>query len=175
MRFRPSARRVGERVLSFAGRRFRGAEKAIRTVPIHRFRGKLVRPRPGLTGCCSLVRTSLEARDRQDMRGGSSARHSPPEPEDLQMGQPPKSLHESFGGTVRAIRGYRGLTQRQFASLAGIHHNYVGAIERGEGSPTLRLIESIARACGMTPSRLLAIAEQLQEDELASVEESRAP
>lgn len=86
------------------------------------------------------------------------------------MGQPSQSLHESFGRTVRAVRGYRGLTQRQFAKSAGIHHNHVGAIERGEISPTLRLIESIARAVDMAPSRLLALAEQLQEDGFASTE-----
>jgi len=47
------------------------------------------------------------------------------------------SRHDAFGRAVRETRARRGLSQEQLGFTAGLHRNYVGAIERGEINPTL--------------------------------------
>ena len=51
-------------------------------------------------------------------------------------------------------------SQEAFAQAARMHVTYVGSIERGERNLSLRNLVRIAEALGMTPSRLLAEAEE---------------
>lgn len=68
--------------------------------------------------------------------------------------------YRAFGGAVRESRARRGLSQEALGSVAGLHRNYVGAVERGEINPTLRIIFQLARGLLMLPSELLALAER---------------
>jgi transcriptional regulator with XRE-family HTH domain len=43
--------------------------------------------------------------------------------------------------------------------ISDLHRNYVGAIERGEINPTLRVLLKLARGLGVPLSELLADAE----------------
>lgn len=44
--------------------------------------------------------------------------------------------------------------------MAGIHHTYVGLIERGKRKPTIEVAERIARALGKKLSTLIGEAER---------------
>ena len=44
----------------------------------------------------------------------------------------------------------------------GLHRNDIGQIERAEVNPTLGSVERIAGALDVTPTELIALAEQLQ-------------
>ena len=72
------------------------------------------------------------------------------------------ALVESLGNVVRAERykkGYR--SQERFAYAAGLHPNYVGALERGERNVSIRTLLRVADALGTPLSRLIAEAEGL--------------
>jgi len=59
-----------------------------------------------------------------------------------------------FGGRVRELRKARGFSQEAFAEHCGLDRTYIGGIERGERNVSLRNIEVIARALGVTVSEL---------------------
>lgn len=56
---------------------------------------------------------------------------------------------------MRRMRQERQLSQEALAELVGIHRNYLGGIERQERNVGLDNIARIARALGVSPSRLL--------------------
>jgi transcriptional regulator with XRE-family HTH domain len=64
----------------------------------------------------------------------------------------------SLGGIVarniRRVRLERGLTQEELAARIRINRNYIGMIERQENSPTVAMLERIAKALGIEPARL---------------------
>jgi transcriptional regulator with XRE-family HTH domain len=45
--------------------------------------------------------------------------------------------------------------------MSGLHRNYISLLERGLRSPTVDVLERLAQALGMTPSALIAGAEEL--------------
>lgn len=72
----------------------------------------------------------------------------------------------AFGRAVREVRARRGLSQMGLGRAAGSHHNYVGAIERGEINPTLGTIDKLAVGLDMPLSELAVIDERnVAEDE----------
>jgi len=54
------------------------------------------------------------------------------------------------GERIQSYRRNAGLTQEKLAEIAGIHHTYVGQLERGEKNATLETIEKVARALDIT-------------------------
>ena len=66
----------------------------------------------------------------------------------------------AFGLAVREVRARRGLSQMGLGQAAGLHHNYVGAIERGEINPTLETIDKLAVGLDMPLSELAVIYER---------------
>jgi transcriptional regulator with XRE-family HTH domain len=56
---------------------------------------------------------------------------------------------------VRALREERGLSQENFAHVAGLDRTYVSGIERGRRNPTLDIIVQLAAALEVPPSDLL--------------------
>lgn len=63
-------------------------------------------------------------------------------------------LSEIVARNVRRIRMERGLSQEDLADLVGISRNYVGMIERQENSPTVVMIERLAKALKVDPVQL---------------------
>jgi transcriptional regulator with XRE-family HTH domain len=67
-------------------------------------------------------------------------------------------LAMTLGGIVarniRRLRLERGLTQEELAARIRITRNYVGMIERQENSPTVAMLERIAKALVIEPARL---------------------
>jgi transcriptional regulator with XRE-family HTH domain len=60
-----------------------------------------------------------------------------------------------LGKTLRELRTERGLSQWAVAELAGVDHNYIGMIERGERNPAAVNLVRIADALGVDPNELL--------------------
>ena len=54
------------------------------------------------------------------------------------------------GERIQSYRRNAGLTQEKLAEIAGIHHTYVGQLERGEKNATLETIEKVTRALDIT-------------------------
>lgn len=65
-----------------------------------------------------------------------------------------------FGRTLRTRRLSAGLTQERLAELAEITPIYVSELERGRYSPSLAVVERLARALGLRVSELMAAAEE---------------
>ena len=60
-----------------------------------------------------------------------------------------------LGEAIRKRRLVLGLSQEGLAERADLHWTYIGGIERGERNVSLLNIVKVARALGITPSRLL--------------------
>lgn len=63
-------------------------------------------------------------------------------------------LGELVIDNIRYLRSKKGLTQRQLAAKAGIHHNHINNIERYAYYPRFIYIEKIAKALGIEPHKL---------------------
>jgi transcriptional regulator with XRE-family HTH domain len=72
-----------------------------------------------------------------------------------------RRLRLALGVTVRQLRGIGGLSQEQLGFAAGLHRNYVGAIERGEINPTLRVLCKVGYGLRVPVSDVLVMAERL--------------
>lgn len=64
-------------------------------------------------------------------------------------------LKQTVARNVRTLRLERGHTQEHLSALAGINRNYTGMIERGERSPTVEMLEKLAKALDVDPVVLL--------------------
>ena len=56
----------------------------------------------------------------------------------------------SFGERIKALRKTQGISQEEFAKLAGINRSYVAGMESGKRNVSLETIEKIASAFGLT-------------------------
>jgi transcriptional regulator with XRE-family HTH domain len=63
-------------------------------------------------------------------------------------------INIAFGKRVAELRKNAGYSQEQFAFKCGVDRTYIGAIERGEKCPTLKTIDKIARALGISKCEL---------------------
>jgi ribosome-binding protein aMBF1 (putative translation factor) len=87
----------------------------------------------------------------QDHRTRPSRRRTPSAfPDQSRGGARVKSeQHRALGHVVRYTRARRALSQEELGFHARLHRNYVGAIERGEISPTFRVLLKLARGLGL--------------------------
>ena len=70
-------------------------------------------------------------------------------------------ISPAFGQAVRELRIKAGLSQERLGELSGLHRTYIGDVERGLKSPSLKAVEALARALGRKPHELIVRAEQL--------------
>ncbi len=61
----------------------------------------------------------------------------------------------SIGGSLRRIRGTRGLSLERLAGLSGVSRAMLGQIELGQSAPTINVLWKIARALGVPFSALI--------------------
>jgi len=61
-----------------------------------------------------------------------------------------------FGRRVRELRARLGISQEAFADRCGLDRTYISGIERGKRNLSLRNIEVIAKALGVSISDLTA-------------------
>ena len=72
---------------------------------------------------------------------------------------------EYFGRALASARSERGLKRMQLKDRSGLSYPYISEIENGGKYPSQRAIQSLADALDMTPSELLARAEQIESDD----------
>ena len=61
-----------------------------------------------------------------------------------------------FGKAIRRRRRELDLSQEQLAEKAGLHRNYISGIESGTRNPSLKNIQKLAKALGISISALFA-------------------
>ncbi|MFH1619768.1 MAG: helix-turn-helix domain-containing protein [bacterium] len=80
------------------------------------------------------------------------------------------------GGKIRQFRMRAGLTIEELAFRAGVHHNYLGDLERGNRNPSLANLEKIARGLKVSLRELFPkIPEKAARGESESIYESMRP
>jgi transcriptional regulator with XRE-family HTH domain len=72
-----------------------------------------------------------------------------------------RTPEQAFGLTLRKIRLKRGLSQQALADKSGYHRTYIGFLEGGHKSPSLRTLFDLAATLQVRPSKLMASVERL--------------
>lgn len=75
------------------------------------------------------------------------------------MPAPLSPQHLALGNAIRHLRQHQGISQERLAQIAGVHRNYVGAVERGERNIAYTNLTRIAAALNVRASELVARAE----------------
>jgi len=65
----------------------------------------------------------------------------------------------AFGMALREVRNTRSLSQEELSFECGSHRTYIGQLERGQKSPSLRTIFKLAKALKVLPSELVRRSE----------------
>ncbi len=68
-------------------------------------------------------------------------------------------IAEKLGKRIKKIRKSRKITQQKLAEKVGLSDKYIGAIERGERSPSVKTLDKIANALGIGLSELFYFEE----------------
>jgi transcriptional regulator with XRE-family HTH domain len=70
-------------------------------------------------------------------------------------------LQQLLGRRVRDLRMARRMTQHQLSQRSALSSRFIGAIERGDGNPSLEAIGRISVALGLRIDELLSFEETL--------------
>lgn len=65
-------------------------------------------------------------------------------------------VQHRLAANLRRLRQERGLSQEAFADEANIHRTYVSDLERAARNPTIKVVEALAKALGVSVSELLS-------------------
>src|SRR5947207_14659639 len=60
-----------------------------------------------------------------------------------------------LGASVRSLRFRLGISQEELAERADLHRTYIAGIERGARNVTLKSMDKLAKALGVSPASLL--------------------
>jgi transcriptional regulator with XRE-family HTH domain len=67
-----------------------------------------------------------------------------------------EDINRRFGANIRKLREKHNLTQEQLAQLAEVDYKYIQRLEgKTPSSPSLNIIEKLAKAFGITISQLM--------------------
>ncbi|MGH8505333.1 MAG: helix-turn-helix domain-containing protein [Stenotrophobium sp.] len=69
--------------------------------------------------------------------------------------KPGRQLRKTIGENIRLERTRLDISQEELAELAGMHRNYIGAVERAEISVGTDHVERLAIALKLKPFQLL--------------------
>ena len=62
---------------------------------------------------------------------------------------------KEFGEHLRTLRKDRALSQADLGGLAGVNDKYLGEVERGDGNPSLEVLQRLAKALGVDVATLV--------------------
>lgn len=65
------------------------------------------------------------------------------------------SPEKAFGQVLRKVRESRNVSQEELGARSVYHRTYIGQLERGEKSPSLRTIFNLAASLEVKPSVLI--------------------
>ena len=68
---------------------------------------------------------------------------------------PSPSLREILARNVRDYRKKHGFSQEELADNCALHRTYIGSVEREERNVSLRTLEVLAQALGVSVAELL--------------------
>jgi transcriptional regulator with XRE-family HTH domain len=71
-----------------------------------------------------------------------------------------RQISDKFSKIVEKYRKSKGFSKSRLAEKAGLHQTYIGLLERGERSPNLDTAKAIARALGVSLTRLIQESEK---------------
>lgn len=77
---------------------------------------------------------------------------------------PRRNAEECFGIALREFRKAAGVTQEELAFQSGYHPTYIGQLERGKKSPSLRTIMKFSEVLGVSGSSIVRRVEELLEE-----------
>jgi transcriptional regulator with XRE-family HTH domain len=63
--------------------------------------------------------------------------------------------HAQLGRGARELRARQNISQEELGYRAGLHRNYVGAVERGELNPTFTSLLALTGGLGITMGELI--------------------
>jgi transcriptional regulator with XRE-family HTH domain len=66
-----------------------------------------------------------------------------------------QEIQRRLGEKIRKLRLDKGFSQQSFADECGLHRTYMGSVERGERNLTLKTLQTVAKALGLTVADLL--------------------
>ena len=64
-------------------------------------------------------------------------------------------VQHRLAANLRRLRTDKSLSQEAFADEAGVHRTYISDLERAARNPTIRIVEVLAKALGVSVSDLL--------------------
>ena len=74
---------------------------------------------------------------------------------DRQLQQPSRRLTRILAENIRAYRKSSQISQEELADRCNLHRTYIGSVERGERNVTLKTLETLALALGVSVPELL--------------------
>ena len=83
----------------------------------------------------------------------------PAKPKPTPVEASPEAINENLGKRVKKLRGDRGWSLEELASVSGVSRSMLSEIEREKANPTLTVTFRIARAFGLTLQELIESAE----------------
>ena len=83
----------------------------------------------------------------------------PAKPKTAPVESSPEAINENLGKRVKKLRGDRGWSLEELASVSGVSRSMLSEIEREKANPTLTVTFRIARAFGLTLQELIESAE----------------
>jgi transcriptional regulator with XRE-family HTH domain len=77
------------------------------------------------------------------------------------MGKVTKELSTALAKAIKRRREAKGMSQAKLAELSGLAQTFIGMIEKCQRTPTVDTANSIAKALGVSLSKLIVEAEKL--------------
>jgi transcriptional regulator with XRE-family HTH domain len=68
-------------------------------------------------------------------------------------------LLKAFGSRIRSLRNHKGISQEKLAELADLHRTYISSVELGERNVSLKNIQALAEALGVSLAELFGSEE----------------
>jgi transcriptional regulator with XRE-family HTH domain len=65
-------------------------------------------------------------------------------------------LRPALGSRIKQLRASLGMTQEELAARAGMHWSYLSDLERGRQTPTMDMVNRLARGLGVTLAEFFA-------------------
>jgi XRE family transcriptional regulator, regulator of sulfur utilization len=78
---------------------------------------------------------------------------------------------EELGRTIQTLREQQGWSQKELAQRSGVSQGQISIMERGEGNPSLSILDQVAKAFGVPTWVLVAGLALLGIALLASLED----
>lgn len=66
------------------------------------------------------------------------------------------NVQQKLGKKIRELRNEAGLSQEKLGEITGLDRTYISGIERGVRNPSIRNIEKLAKAFGVSVSIITA-------------------